>query len=109
MPSCQCVRADFAAFPCRVYGRPVSATVPQTSALHEFTNVLGAARVLTSDGDLREWRDPFQFESWDEYTASAVVMPETVEEVQAVVRIAGKHGVPLWTVGQGRNNGYGGP
>ncbi len=58
---------------------------------------------------LREWRDPFQHASWDEYVASAVVMPETVEEVQEVVRIAGRHGVPLWTLGQGRNNGYGGP
>ena len=31
------------------------------------------------------------------YTASAVVMPETVEEVQAVVRIANEHRIPLWT------------
>jgi 4-cresol dehydrogenase (hydroxylating) len=35
-------------------------------------------------------------------------MPETTEEVQAVVRIAGEHGVALWAQGQGRNNGYGG-
>jgi 4-cresol dehydrogenase (hydroxylating) len=36
-------------------------------------------------------------------------MPECVEEIQEVVRIANRHGVPLWTVSQGRNNGYGGP
>ncbi len=36
-------------------------------------------------------------------------MPTTVEEVQEVVRIANEHRVPLWTHGQGRNNGYGGP
>ncbi len=87
----------------------VSATVPDTPALHEFEHALGAGRVITSEDELREWRDPFQFDTWDEYTASAVVMPETVEEVQAVVRIAGRHGVPLWTHSQGRNNGYGGP
>src|ERR1700710_491829 len=35
-------------------------------------------------------------------------MPEPVEEVQEVVRIAGEHGVPLWTHSTGKNNGYGG-
>jgi 4-cresol dehydrogenase (hydroxylating) len=69
---------------------------------------LGAERVLTSDEQLDEFRDPFEPKQWQQYTASAVVMPETVEEVQAIVRIAGEHGIPLWTHGQGRNNGYGG-
>jgi 4-cresol dehydrogenase (hydroxylating) len=80
-----------------------------SAALSEFVGALGAERVVTDEDGLREWRDPFQHASWDEYTASTVVMPETVAEVQEVVRIAGRHGVPLWTLGQGRNNGYGGP
>jgi 4-cresol dehydrogenase (hydroxylating) flavoprotein subunit len=80
-----------------------------SAALDEFVGVLGAERVVTDEDGLREWRDPFQHTSWDVYNASAVVMPETVEEVQEVVRIAGRHQVPLWTLGQGRNNGYGGP
>ena len=80
-----------------------------SAALSEFVGALGAERVVSDEDGLREWRDPFQHASWDEYTASTVVMPETVEEVQEVVRIAGRHGVPLWTLGQGRNNGYGGP
>jgi 4-cresol dehydrogenase (hydroxylating) flavoprotein subunit len=75
-------------------------------ALEELANV---ATLLTSDEDLREFRDPFAFETWDDYTASAVVLPETVEQIQEIVRIANRHGVPLWTHGQGRNNGYGGP
>jgi 4-cresol dehydrogenase (hydroxylating) len=74
-------------------------------ALDELANV---ATLLTSDDDLREFRDPFAFETWDDYTASAVVLPETVEQIQEIVRIANRHGVPLWTHGQGRNNGYGG-
>jgi 4-cresol dehydrogenase (hydroxylating) len=91
----------------------VATSVPSASdlsaALSEFVAVLGGDRVVDDEDELREWRDPFQHASWDEYVASAVVMPETVEEVQEVVRIAGRHGVPLWTLGQGRNNGYGGP
>ena len=59
--------------------------------------------------DLREFRDPFQHATWDTNTASAVVMPTTVEEIQEILRVANEHGVPLWTHGTGRNNGYGGP
>jgi 4-cresol dehydrogenase (hydroxylating) flavoprotein subunit len=95
---------------------PITQTLPPgvserdfTGAIDAFTAALASERVLTSEEDLREFRDPFAFSTWDEYTASAVVMPETVEEVQAVVRIANEHRIPLWTHGQGRNNGYGGP
>jgi 4-cresol dehydrogenase (hydroxylating) flavoprotein subunit len=77
-------------------------------ALEAFVAVLGADRVLVEPEQLAEFRDPFQPPSWTEYTPSAVVQPSSVEEVQAVVRIANEHRVPLWTHGQGRNNGYGG-
>jgi 4-cresol dehydrogenase (hydroxylating) len=62
--------------------------------------------VLTDELD--EFRDPFSHRSWRDRAASAVVMPASVEEVQAVVRIAAEHAVPLWTSSTGRNNGYGG-
>jgi 4-cresol dehydrogenase (hydroxylating) flavoprotein subunit len=80
-----------------------------STLIDDFANAVGSDAVLTSEEDLREFRDPFAFATWDEYTASAVVMPETVEQIQEIVRIANRHGVPLWTHGQGRNNGYGGP
>jgi 4-cresol dehydrogenase (hydroxylating) len=35
-------------------------------------------------------------------------MPGSVEEVREVVRIAGRHRVPLWTNSMGKNNAYGG-
>src|SRR6202034_4713337 len=79
------------------------------AARDAFVALLGADRVLTSEDDLASFRDPFQHASSDEYTASAVLMPESVEEIQELVRIAGAHKLPLWTHGQGRNNGYGGP
>jgi 4-cresol dehydrogenase (hydroxylating) flavoprotein subunit len=78
-------------------------------ALAELANVVDADALLTSEEDLREFRDPFAFATWDEYTASAVVMPDTVEQIQEIVRIANRHRLPLWTHGAGRNNGYGGP
>jgi 4-cresol dehydrogenase (hydroxylating) flavoprotein subunit len=93
----------------------MSLTLPPTvsenslaAALDDFVAALSPDRVLTSAEDLREFRDPFEPESWELYVPSAVVMPTTVEEVQAVVRIANEHAIPLWTHGQGRNNAYGG-
>ena len=70
------------------------------SAIEAFVAALGEDKVLTSEDELREFRDPFQFETWDDYSASAVVMPTTVEEVQAVVRVANERRVPLWTHGR---------
>jgi 4-cresol dehydrogenase (hydroxylating) flavoprotein subunit len=80
-----------------------------SAALDDFAGILDADAVLTSKEDLREFRDPFAFSGWDDYTASAVLMPTTVEQIQEIVRTANRHKVPLWTHGQGRNNGYGGP
>ncbi|HEX5584467.1 FAD-dependent oxidoreductase, partial [Gaiella sp.] len=77
-------------------------------ALDAFRSALGREAVIADADGLREFRDPFAYASWDDYTASAVLMPETVEQVQAIVRIADEHRVPLWTHGTGMNNGYGG-
>jgi 4-cresol dehydrogenase (hydroxylating) flavoprotein subunit len=80
-----------------------------SGALDGFVAAVGAGHVLTSAADLREFRDPFAYPTWEDYTASAVVMPDTVEEIQEIVRVANEHKIPLWTHGTGRNNGYGGP
>jgi 4-cresol dehydrogenase (hydroxylating) len=77
-------------------------------ALEAFASVVGAEHVLTSDEDKAEFRDPFWHASWDDYEAAAVVQPASVEEIQAIVRLANEHRVPIWVSGVGRNNGYGG-
>jgi 4-cresol dehydrogenase (hydroxylating) len=92
--------------------RAVESPLPEgvlRDALGRLSEALGEEKVLSTRSDLDAFRDPFSHADWDEYTAAAVVMPTTVEEVQAVVRIANETGVPLWTHSQGRNNGYGGP
>jgi 4-cresol dehydrogenase (hydroxylating) flavoprotein subunit len=79
------------------------------AAVEQFASEIGADKVLTAEDDLLDFRDPFQFEAWTDYAASAVVMPTTVEEVQAAVRVANERRIPLWTHSRGMNNGYGGP
>ena len=77
-------------------------------ALAEFGDLLGSEGLLTEDSDVDPFRDPFAFPGWRTFEPAAVLMPESVEEVQAILRIANAHKVPLWTSSQGRNNGYGG-
>ena len=85
----------------------VSDTVLAT-ALAEFAEVVGPQWVLTSQEAKLEFRDPFQPTEWEGFAAAAIVQPETVEQIQQIVRIAARRNVPLWTGSQGRNNGYGG-
>jgi 4-cresol dehydrogenase (hydroxylating) len=76
--------------------------------LDELGAAVGAEHVLLEPEATREFRDPFWYATWDDFEASAVVQPTTVEEVQAIVRIANEHKVPIWISGVGKNNGYGG-
>jgi 4-cresol dehydrogenase (hydroxylating) len=78
-------------------------------ALTELAGALGDDGVLRDAESLREFRDPYAFATWDDFTPSAVVLPGSVADVQAVVRIANAHRVPLWITSLGRNNAYGGP
>jgi len=82
------------------------------AALRAFAAALGDGAVLRADaaaGLVSEFRDPYSFPGWDDHWPSAVVQPGSVEEVQAVVRIAAERRVPLWTTSMGKNNAYGGP
>jgi 4-cresol dehydrogenase (hydroxylating) len=79
------------------------------AVIQALTDALGTHAVTTDPAELREFRDPYSYREDDRRDCSVVVAPTTTEQVQAVVRIANEHGVPLWTIGQGRNNTYGGP
>ena len=81
-----------------------------SSALEELANAVGREWVFTSDEDMNLYRDaysPFKGEAEDR-VPSAAVAPDTVEQVQAIVRIANRYRLPLWTIATGRNLGYGG-
>ena len=80
------------------------------AALAELANVVGAEWVFTDDDTMDTYRDaysPLRGEE-DEKYASAAVAPTTVEEVQAIVRIANRYSIPLYTISTGRNLAYGG-
>jgi 4-cresol dehydrogenase (hydroxylating) len=76
-------------------------------ALDAIRAEIGAENVHVGEAAL-EFRDPYWPANWDQYEASAVVQPDGVEQVQAVLRIATEYRVPIWTTSTGRNNGLGG-
>lgn len=79
-----------------------------TEAVARFTDILGADAVLVDADSVREFHDPYEGADATEYQPSFVVQPSSVEEVQAIVRIANELGIALWTSSTGRNFGYGG-
>lgn len=74
-----------------------------------LTDLLGSDAVITDESALREYRDPYSYREASDFDAAAVLAPTTTEQVQGIVQLANEYKVPLWTIGQGRNNTYGGP
>src|ERR1700733_3651300 len=77
----------------------------QGKAIDAMISAPGA--VATGGEDLEFFRAPYGY-AGDPSICAAAVFPSSVEEVQAVLRIANQYRVPLWTSSTGRNNGYGG-
>jgi 4-cresol dehydrogenase (hydroxylating) len=77
------------------------------AAIRDMEAVLGAEHVIRDAAGMADHGDPFG-PPGEWYHPGAVLMPGSVEEVQAVLRIANEHGTPVWTSSQGRNKGYGG-
>jgi 4-cresol dehydrogenase (hydroxylating) len=79
-------------------------------ALARFQAVVGKAWVFTSEEDLDLYRDAYS-PLWgepDERLASAAVAPASVDQVQAVMKIADALKIPIYPFSTGRNLTYGG-
>lgn len=79
-----------------------------TPVVDRLTALLGDDAVRHAPEQLAEFLDPYPLGDPAEFSPGAVVSPGSVEEVQAVVRVANELRVPLWATSRGKNNGYGG-
>ncbi len=77
------------------------------TALTAFAGAVGKDWVMASDADRDAYSDAYAPGPSEQWPASAAVAPASVEEVQAVVRLANEHKTPLWPVARGKNLGYG--
>lgn len=81
-----------------------------TAALGQFASVVGHEWVFSSEEDVALYRDAYS-PLWgepEERWASAAVAPNTVAQVQDIVRIANRFKIPLYPISTGRDLGYGG-
>lgn len=81
-----------------------------SEALQQFADAVGKEWVFTSDEDIDTYRDAYSplWHEDEESIPSGAVAPASVEQVQAVVKIANRYRIPLWTISTGKNLGYGG-
>jgi 4-cresol dehydrogenase (hydroxylating) len=78
------------------------------AALAAWRAIVGAQHVVNSATALSAYLDPFAPGEREAFAASAALLPASVDEIRAVLRIANQYRIPLWTVSTGRNFAYGG-
>jgi len=73
----------------------------------ELQSAVGADFVFLDDMDRSSYSDKFSIDDQHNHPLGGIA-PASAEEVQAVVRIAAAHRLPLWPISRGKNLGYGG-
>lgn len=79
------------------------------AALEAFREVVGGEWVLADESAVDGYRDPFSVLDEDPFVPAAAVLPDSVEQVREIVRIANRYRQPLWPISRGKNLAYGGP
>ncbi len=77
-------------------------------ALARFAAIVGEDYVWRGQEAQNAYKDAMAPRDPLSYAPRAAVAPASAEEVQAIVRVAGELGVPLWPISRGKNFGYGG-
>ncbi|HSW06772.1 FAD-binding oxidoreductase [Aquabacterium sp.] len=77
-------------------------------ALAAMARVVGRDQVFAAEDDRRSYRDAYGPSHRSDHQPAAAVAPQSTEELQALLRIANEHKLPLWPISRGKNLGYGG-
>jgi len=89
--------------------RQVSVSADQMErAFREFRDIVGSDWASTTEEDKNAYHDPYNPGDPMERSSGGFVAPKEVKQVQEIVKVAGKHGIPLWTMSTGKNLAYGG-
>ncbi|WP_226015879.1 FAD-binding oxidoreductase [Novosphingobium sp. FKTRR1] len=76
-------------------------------AIAAMRAVVGPEWVFADEDAVRPWRKTYVPDPSGRHAPVGAVCPGTVEEVQALVKIANQFRQPLWPVSTGKNMGYG--
>jgi len=77
------------------------------SALKAWRSIVGEEWVFADTATLQPYMKKFIPDPFNRCVPMGAVAPQSLEEVQAIVKVAGKYGIPLWPVSTGKNMGYG--
>ncbi len=77
------------------------------AALKELRAIVGDEWVFADEESTISYRKSFIPDVRGEHIPSGAVAPASVEQVQAILRVANKYRLPLWPVSTGKNMGYG--
>ncbi len=78
-------------------------------ALAKLRAALGQKWVLADEAALKGYRDSRSPVGADAGAPSAAVLPNGVDQVREVLRVANHYRLPLWTIGTGKQIAHGGP
>lgn len=83
------------------------------NALRELASIVGESNVISSDNELNDYADPFgpgpqSGPRAQRFSASAAILPASVDDIREILRVARRYHLPLWPVSTGRNFAYGG-
>jgi 4-cresol dehydrogenase (hydroxylating) len=77
------------------------------AAVKELRAIVGAQWVFADPASTLPYNKSFTPDPRGEHIPSGAVAPASVEEVQAILKVANRYKLPLWTVSTGKNMGYG--
>ncbi len=77
------------------------------TAVKELQAIVGSDWVFADEESTVSYRKSFIPDLRGEHVPSGAVAPESVEEVQAILKVANKYRLPLWPISTGHNMGYG--
>jgi 4-cresol dehydrogenase (hydroxylating) len=77
------------------------------AALKDLRAIVGADWVFADEASTASYKKSFIPDPLGQHIPSGAVAPASVEEVQAILKVANRYKLPLWPVSTGKNMGYG--
>lgn len=78
-----------------------------SKALKELRGIVGDEWVLANEEEIKPYNKKYIPDPESRHYPSGAVAPASVEEVQAILKVANKYHLPLWPISTGKNMGYG--
>src|SRR5690606_36820473 len=76
-------------------------------ALAQIRTIVGADYVVAEDTALAPYNKIMMAVPDEQHAPSAAVMPDSVEQIQAIMKVLNQHRIPVYPISTGRNLGYG--